>query len=55
MYTADPNGPDGKQAKLLRETNFNDLAKMKKATLAVRSDPGRSDGGTRVTSRACRW
>lgn len=33
VYTTDPNGPDGKQAKLLRETSFADLAKMKKATL----------------------
>uniref|UniRef100_Q07JR5 Aspartate/glutamate/uridylate kinase n=1 Tax=Rhodopseudomonas palustris (strain BisA53) TaxID=316055 RepID=Q07JR5_RHOP5 len=28
VYTTDPNGPDGKQAKLLRETNFSDLAKQ---------------------------
>ena len=28
VYTADPNGPDGKQARLLRETNIADLAKL---------------------------
>ena len=34
VYTTDPNGPDGKQAKLLRETNFADLAKLQ-GTLPV--------------------
>jgi molybdenum storage protein len=29
VYTADPNGPDGKQAKLLQETNVAELAKLK--------------------------
>lgn len=29
VYTADPNGPDGKQAQLLRETSFAELAKLK--------------------------
>ena len=28
VYTVDPKGPDGKQAQLLRETNFADLAKF---------------------------
>jgi len=27
VYSTDPNGPDGKQAQLLRETSFADLAK----------------------------
>ena len=34
VYTADPNGSDGKKAKLLRETSFADLAKFK-GTLPV--------------------
>jgi molybdenum storage protein len=29
IYTADPNGSDGKKAQLLRETSFADLAKFK--------------------------
>lgn len=29
VYTADPNGPDGKQAQLPRETSFAELAKLK--------------------------
>jgi molybdenum storage protein len=29
VYTADPKGPDGKQAQLLRETSAADLAKLK--------------------------
>ncbi|EAQ36150.1 aspartate/glutamate/uridylate kinase [Nitrobacter sp. Nb-311A] len=29
VYDADPNGPDGKKAELLRETNAADLAKFK--------------------------
>jgi molybdenum storage protein len=28
VYTVDPNGPDGAQARLLRETSFADLAKL---------------------------
>ncbi len=28
VYTADPNGPDGKQAKLLRETSVDELGKL---------------------------
>src|SRR5262245_46227721 len=32
VYTADPNGPDGKRAQLLRETSAAELAKLK-ATL----------------------
>jgi molybdenum storage protein len=34
VYTADPNGSDGKKAQLLRETSFADLAKFK-TTLPV--------------------
>jgi molybdenum storage protein len=34
VYTADPNGPDGKKAQLLRETSTADLAKFK-GTLPV--------------------
>jgi molybdenum storage protein len=34
VYTTDPNGPDGKQAKLLRDTSAADLAKHK-GTLPV--------------------
>ena len=34
VYNADPNGPDGKKAKLLRETSVADLAKFK-GTLPV--------------------
>jgi hypothetical protein len=34
IYTADPNGSDGKKAQLLRETSFADLAKFK-TTLPV--------------------
>jgi molybdenum storage protein len=34
VYTADPNGPDGKKAQLLRETSAADLAKFK-GTLPV--------------------
>jgi molybdenum storage protein len=34
VYTADPNGPDGKKAQLLRETSADDLAKFK-GTLPV--------------------
>jgi len=33
VYNADPNGANGKQAKLLRETSLTDLAKMKNGTL----------------------
>jgi molybdenum storage protein len=40
VFTSDPNGPDGKQAKLLRETNAADLAKHK-GTLPV--DPALLD------------
>ena len=29
VYTADPNGADGKKAELLKETSFTDLAKLK--------------------------
>jgi molybdenum storage protein len=29
VYTADPNGPDGKQARLLRETTVSELSKLK--------------------------
>jgi molybdenum storage protein len=28
VYTADPNGPDGKRAQLLRETSTTELAKL---------------------------
>jgi molybdenum storage protein len=28
VYTTDPNGPDGKRAHLLRETNTTELAKL---------------------------
>jgi len=34
VYTTDPNGADGKQAQLLRETSFADLAKVR-GTLPV--------------------
>ncbi len=34
VYNADPNGPDGKKAELLRETSVADLAKFK-GTLPV--------------------
>jgi molybdenum storage protein len=29
VYSADPNGPDGKKAPLLRETSVVELAKLK--------------------------